>query len=251
MLPPDSPFRRLPATWPRKQVLLTDALRLSAQMATFSLENLIRLLKVLVTAAENEALGESAVEGIVYSYGVIDAANRFREILRIFPGLKQNEIFKLFIRATAAVEKLRNVTQHLNQEMKVIGDKQSAALGTITWLGPSPTEDSPPSAWVLQPGSFYRDQFTLGPLIDRELRLAGGEIAQVNLVTSGVRVNLSDVVWRIKRMMAALEPSIRENAKGKELLGSDVLLHFALRPVDDHETSMSLAAGVPNAENPT
>jgi hypothetical protein len=233
-LPPDSVFRRLPVDWPRRQVLFTDAVRLSAQMAAFSLQNLERILKSLVNAAPDEALGERAVEAMAYAYGVIDAANRFREVLRSFPGLKQNEVFKLFIRATAGVERLRDITQHLNRELKAIDAIQSAALGTITWLGPSPTEDSPPTAWVLQPGSFYNGQRTFGPLIDREARLAPGEIGQVSLVTSGVRVDLTDVVRRIHRMLAALEPSVREHSKGKELLGSDVLLHFTLRPVGDH-----------------
>ena len=239
MLLPDSPFRRLPVDLPRQQVLFIDALRLSAQMAAFSFENLEHLLKSLVNAGESETVGEDVIKGIVYAYGVIDAANRFREVLRVFPGLKQNEVFKLFMRATAQVESLRDVTQHLNRELRAIGDRQAAALGTITWLGPSPTEDSPPSAWILQPGSFYPDQLTFGPEMDMLARVAPCEIAQVSLVTSGVRVNLSDVVRRIQAMLGGLEPSIREYAQGKQLLGSDTLIHFLLKPVHGHESDLS------------
>lgn len=58
----------------------------------------------------------------------------------------------------------RHVVQHLNQEPRTIGNRRAAALGTITWLGGSQTEDSPPVAWVLQPGSFYPRQRALGRL---------------------------------------------------------------------------------------
>lgn len=146
---------------------------------------------------------------------------------------------------------LRDVTQHLNRELRAISDRQSAALGAIAWLGPSPAEDSPPTFWVLQPGSFYPKQLTFSPLIDLEARLAPGEIAQVSLVTSRVRVDLSDVVRRIRGMLAALEPSIREHSQGKDLLGSDVLLHFSLQPVDEPGTALSQGAALPDPENAT
>jgi len=233
MLSADSPLRRLPVDLPRRQVMFTDALRLSAEMAAISFQNLKDLLKTLVVEKRRDGVKGVAVEAIVHAYGVVDAANRFREVLRSFPGLKQNAVFQLFIRQTAAVESLRDVIQHLNGELRSIGEQQSAPLGTITWLGPSPNEESPPTAWILQPGSFYRGQVTFGPMMDLEARIPLGEISQVHLVTSGVRVDLSDAVERIRIMITSLEPSVREHASGKELLGSDVLMHFALTPSPD------------------
>ncbi len=233
MLSADSPLRRLPVDLPRRQVLFTDALRLSAEMAALSFGNLENLLKALVVEKRRDGVKGAAVEAILHAYGVVDAANRFREVLRSFPGLKQNAVFQLFIRQTATVESLRDVTQHLNRELHSIGEQQSAALGTITWLGASPNEESPATAWILQPGSFYRGQVTLGPVIDREARIPVGELRQVHLVTSGVRVDLSDTVQRIRIMITSLEPSVGKHASGKELLGSDVLMHFAFTPSPD------------------
>ncbi len=233
MLSADSPLRRLPVNMPRRRVMFTDALRLSAEMAALSLLKLTDHLKTLVVEKECDGIKGVAVEAIVHAYGVVDAANRFRVVLRSFPGLKQTAVFQLFIRQTAAVESLRNIIQHLSGELHSIGEEQSAPLGTIAWLGPSPNEGSPPTAWILQPGSFYRGQVTFGPMMDLEARIPLGEICQVHLVTSGVRVDLSDVVERIRIMITSLEPSLREQALGKELLGSDPLMHFALMPVPD------------------
>lgn len=233
MLSADSPLRRLPVNMPRRQVMFTDALRLSAEMAALSSLKLTDLLKTLVVEKKRDGLEGVAVEAISHAYGVVDAANRFRVVIRSFPGLKQNAIFQLFIRQTATIESLRHIIQHLSGELRSIGEEQSAPLGTITWLGPSPNEESPPTAWILQPGSFYRGQVTFGPMVDLEARIPPGEIRQVHLVTSGVRVDLSDAVERIRIMIMSLEPSLREQASGKELLDSDALMHFALTPVPD------------------
>ncbi len=237
MLSADSPLRRLPVDLPRRQVMFTDVLRLSAEMAALSFRHLEELLKELVVEERRDGIKGVAAEAIVHAYGVVDASNRFRQVLRSFPGLRQNTVFQLFIRQTAAVESLRDVIQHLNGELRSIGEQQSAPLGTITWLGPSPNEESPPTAWILQPGSFYRRQVTFGPMVDLEARIPLGEIRQVHLVTSGVRVDLSDAVERIRKMITSLEPSVREHASGKEALGSDVLMHFALMPIPDDTTA--------------
>ena len=211
-------------------MLFVDALRLSAEMATISLRNLENLLTRIVSD-ETADPASLVVEAVVCAYGIIDAANRFREVLRTFPGLKQNSVFKLFIKKTADVEALRDIHQHLNREMENIGKRHAAALGTLTWIGPSPAPDSPPTAWVLQPGSFYPGQFAMGPKIDLEAREPRGRISQMRLVTSGIQVDLSAVVNEILDMTKSLEPSIRESATGKELLASDIWVHFALKPL--------------------
>jgi len=233
MLSPESPFRRLPVNLPRRQVMFADALRLSAEMAAYSYQNLERLLKDLVLRDRTEQIEGATIQAIVNAYGVIDAANRFREVLRRFPGLKKNAVFRVFKRATASVEALRNVIQHINSELHDIGDKKSSALGTLTWLGPSENNDSPPTAWILQPGSSYPGEITHGPMIDLDAQVAPGEISQIHLVTSGARVDLPDVIKRIGSMIKSLEPSMKEQSSGKELMGSDALMHFSLTPISD------------------
>lgn len=233
MLSPDSPFRRLPRNLERRQVMFTDALRLSAEMAAFSYDNLENLLKAIVAGDRKGQIEGAAIQALVCAYGVIDAANRFRELLRSFPGLKQNSVFQVFIRGTASIETLRDVIQHLNSELRDIGEKQSAALGTLTWIGPSDDENSPPTSWILQPGSFYPGQVTYGPMIDLEARIGPGEVSQIHLVTSGVRVDFQDVIDRIRTMITSLEPSIQEHSIGKDLMGSDVVMQLHLKPVSE------------------
>jgi hypothetical protein len=70
-------LRRLPTDLSRGQVLFTDALRLSGQIATWSLQKLEQLLIALMSRPDGDALGDEAVEGIALAYGVIDAAIDF------------------------------------------------------------------------------------------------------------------------------------------------------------------------------
>lgn len=231
MLASDSPLLRLPVDLPRDQILFTDALRLSAQMATISYQNLEHTLALLTSRPPARDLNWKAPEALCYAYGVIDAANRFREVLRNFPGLKQNDVFKLFIRTTALVEDLRDIVQHLNAELRVIGNQKASALGTITWLAGPESEGLPPVAWMFEAGSTYDKQRTVGPVVDLLTTVAPGKIAHVSLRTSGVRVDLSEVVRRVRDMLLGLEQPLRDHSNGKELMGSDVLVEFSLQPV--------------------
>jgi len=160
MLSAESPLRRLPVDLPRRQVMFTDALRLSAEMAALSFRNLEDLLKALVVEKRPDGVKGVAVEAIVLAYGVVDAANRFREVLRSFPGLKQNAVFQLFIRQTAAVESLRDVIQHLNRELRSIGEQQSAPPWDHYLARPIaergvPTNCVDPPTRKLLPGTSY------------------------------------------------------------------------------------------------
>lgn len=66
------------------------------------------------------------------------------------------------MRQTKGVRELRHIVQHLNREVDRIAQEGWAALGTLTWLGPSAVPDSPPSSYILQAGTFYTGQWTHG-----------------------------------------------------------------------------------------
>lgn len=236
----ESLFRRLPTDLPRRQVLYADALRLSAEMADFAHKRLVALVQEIV---DKNAPDGWAVYALLESYSIIDSAFRFREILRATPGIKHNTTFELFIRRTQKIETLRHIIQHLRGEIDTIAAEGLAALGTITWLGPSAAPDGPPTAWILQPGTSYPGQWTHGPVVDTYSSLPDKEISDISLATAGAKINLTEIVSHLRSMIKSLEPSLEEFAKGKELFGSDVIMHFELIPIPEGETQE------PEAEN--
>ena len=230
MIAQDSPFRTLPAELPPRQILYFDALRLSAEMVQAAYE---QLEAVLHRAMEMDTvkLGSDSIGALLYAYAVVDAGNRFRDVFRVAPRLKHNEVYNLFMRSTENLEQLRDVVQHLNNELSQIGESRASALGTITWLGPSPATDAPPSCWTLQPGTSYPEQRTLGPLVDRLSYLPAGAVDQIVLRTSRVKVDLGEISRRVSSVIQSLEVPLREYAEGKPRLGSNRLVSFELTPV--------------------
>ena len=122
--------------------------------------------------------------------------------------------------------------QHLNRELDNIANRRTASMGTITWLGPSPSPVSPATSWVLQCGSFYQDQMTFGPKVDLLTGVREGGIADICLTTSTVRVNLTQTYDCIGRFIRGIEGSVRDVPAPNGRFGSDVLMHFELTPVE-------------------
>lgn len=182
---------------------------------------------------DDRDLGDAATHAITHAYSFLDAANRLREVVRSMPGLKHNHEYELFIRGTKNVEELRDVVQHLNRELKNIAQRRTASMGTLTWLGPSPSTDSPATAWILQCGSFYPEQMTIGPEMDLLTGVREGGVEDICLTTSVTRVNLTQTYDRIQRLIRGIKGAARNVPAEKGRLGSDVLMHFELMPVPD------------------
>ena len=233
MISKESPFRRLPVNLPRRQILYFDALRLSAEMAGLAFERLYALLMLVSKQSEGDPPADKAVRALADAYLVIDSAHRFRTTLQTTPRVKHNAAFKLFIRQTQEVVKLRNVVQHLNQNVDRIEKEHWAVLGTLTWLGPSAVPGGPPTSFIFEAGTSYRGQMTYGPMIDFQSSLPTGEIADISLATAGVKVNLARLVDRMRSMIKGLEIPLKKFAADKKHFGSDRLLMLPLVPVKE------------------
>ena len=237
----ESPLRRMPVDMPRRQILYLDALRLSAEMAGAAFDRLHALLAEITAdrdarlAGDGEHQGSSqaqnAVPAMLDAYSIIDSIHRFRELLQVAPGLKHNAPFELFMRQTKDVRELRHIVQHLNREVDRIAREGWAALGTLTWLGPSAVPDGPPSSYIMQAGTFYAGQWTHGPMIDTYSSLLKGEIRDIAVLTAGLKVNLSQVIDNLRSIIRSLEGPLEEFAADKQRFGSDVLLTFVLTPI--------------------
>ncbi len=201
-------------------------------MADTSYRELSDIAQVLMERGESRDIGDAASRAITHAYSFLDAANRMREVVRSMPGLKHGPEYELFMRGTGDIEDLRDVVQHLNRELENIAHRRTASMGTITWLGPSPNAVSPATSWVLQCGSFYPDQMTFGPTMDLLTGVREGGIEDICLTTSTVRVNLTETHDRIGRFILAIEGPVRDIPAPNGRLGSDVLMHFELTPVE-------------------
>ncbi len=224
-----SPFRRLPATLPRRHMLHLDGLRLCAEIVDLAYRRLLTVIRQLTY--DCVPLDGRQIGAFADAWTIIDSTYRFRLILAATPGLKHNFVFESFMRFTKAVEDLRHTIQHLNNEVENIANAHQAILGTLTWVAASPTPGAPPSSFLLTVGTEYPDKITFGPVVDLEATLASQAIDKVAIALSSHRVDLIDPVCRIRSMIRSLETPLAEYGKDKPALGSDRLVRFELTPI--------------------
>lgn len=61
--------------------------------------------------------------------------NRFRELVAQLPGLRKKQpSIRLFMEKTLDVEAMRNIVQHLRQELQKMASAGVPVLGTLCWL---------------------------------------------------------------------------------------------------------------------
>ena len=229
----DSPFRRLSDRIPINQILFLDAIRLSTEMADQAYRRLYDLLFELT----DEGKKGIAVPALSDAYTVVDSIYRYQGVLRSTPGIKHNEVFELFMRRTAGVEPLRHIVQHLNNQIRKIAADGWSALGTLTWIGPSVDPNGPGRMCILQPGTFYPSEKTVGPMVDLAATAPPGQIADISLTTSGVRVNLSHVIQALRENFKSLEVPVGEIDSEKGHRGSDALIRIDLIPVTNDQNT--------------
>ncbi|MEA1900468.1 MAG: hypothetical protein U9N47_06870 [Thermodesulfobacteriota bacterium] len=229
MIDKDSPLRKLPHGLSAKQIVFFDALRVSAEIAGQAYDDLVSGLHLLGEGAKRDQ-PPNFVGIIRHAWTFVDAAHRFRVVLQQTPSIKHNHVYKLFMRRTNTVTKMRDNAQHLNQNLDGIAERSQGAYGTLTWvLGVG--EDSVPKPMMLNIGTAYGR--VVGPEIDFQEQLPIGEIHRVRLELADRFLMLSDVYEHLASMVRSLVAPLADFAEGKPRYGSDQFINFNLTPVDE------------------
>ena len=163
-----------------------------------------------------------------HAWTFIDAVHRFRTVLSMTPGIKHNHIYELFIRRTVIVTEMRNIAQHLDQELDKIAEKSQGAYGTLSWVVGT-GDEIPPEPQMLNLGTAYGR--VVGPVTDVQERLPVGEIHRIRLELSNRLLMLSDVFLHLSEMVKSFEGPLVSFAEGKDRFGSDQFIKFNLIPV--------------------
>ena len=162
MLSEDSVLRKLPHGLPKKQIVFLDALRVSAEIARQSYDDLFAELRVLGEKGDPER-PKNFLSAIRHTWTFVDSVHRFRVVLQQAPGIKHNHVYELFMRRTECVTDMRNTAQHLNQQLPGIAQRSQGAYGTLTWvLGAG--DDCVPKPLMLNIGTAYGN--VIGPVTD-------------------------------------------------------------------------------------
>src|SRR5262245_52012098 len=111
LIPEDSPLRRPPAEFSRRQVLILDGIRYAAEMAHIAYERLFTHLQG-IAASQGEPRVRDAAAGMLDAWSIVDSAHRFRDLINNLPGLANSPWRRLLRERTADVAELRDCVQH-------------------------------------------------------------------------------------------------------------------------------------------
>ena len=89
LIPEDSPLRRPPAAFSRRQILSLDGLRYAAEMAHIAYERLYSQLQTIAASPSEPRVRDTAT-AMLDAWSIVDMANRFRDLLDQVPGLSNS-----------------------------------------------------------------------------------------------------------------------------------------------------------------
>lgn len=202
MIGPSSPFRRIPFHLDPHQGLFLGGIRWTAEMMELQYKRLLSALDQVTTVSK---LGDEGLEALADAWALVDSTYRFRELIQQLPGLKSSPDRELFVRKTAAFEKLRNSIQHLRNEISALAQNGQAVWGTLSWLVLQDTEAKAIWSCALQAGGRLDGRstipFPVGGLVQ-------ARIDKITLTHNRTEADLSDAYRRAATLLHGLERSL-------------------------------------------
>jgi hypothetical protein len=231
MISADSPLSVLPRGLDPRQRVLLDAIRISAQCIDISYR---RLAENLEKGRPGSESGKPAgIAAMLDAWSVIDSLHRLRQLVQRMPRWRNRSPGKqIFLRATAAAEKLRDSIQHLDTEADSLLRSGRPPFGALTWI--SPYEGGGLKMYVQSfiPGQF--ESANPGSLVEIPEHVPA-TIDQIELWAFDLQANITDAYRAVEKLVSGLEVSMRSQFSQLPTDPSDthVYMLVELRPATD------------------
>jgi hypothetical protein len=163
LLSEDSPLRKPQLPLSRRQILILDGLRYAAEMGHVAYGRLAPLLQEIAAAGESAPVSASA-EALQYSWSIVDASNRYRDLLANLPGLKAESWTRILAERTKVAADLRDCVQHQLGELDGLIANGGQIWGYVSWV--LLEKNKPTPEWYMLSGgtTFSGDKFLfIGP----------------------------------------------------------------------------------------
>jgi hypothetical protein len=202
MISSDSVLRHLPANIDRKQALVLDGLRHSAEIASFAYRRLQQTLSEI--AISQPAATDSYTSAFLDAWAFVDAIDRFRSLWDLLPQLMGKPLEAAetsFSNQTLVIRNLRNVADHLAARADYVVARKGAALGILEWVTVTRAEQNEGLMCVLVPGTSQ------GRTIQHRTAQVG---QQVELPSGFIRLSAGEHEGDLSAVMPELESRVRE-----------------------------------------
>lgn len=234
----ESPFRHLPRDLDSTQRRFLEGVRFAVEMTQLSNTRLRGLLTAisLQRTYTLEASPDPVASAFLDAWSMVDSIHRLRELLLATPKMKKRgPLLEVFMRATSAVEPLRNRVQHLKGDLVNPKLGHLPVWGTLGWLWIIDASLSHFLSGVLTAGS---DAGALRPILTPGNRDYHDQLDHITLSVGADQVDLSEAMRLIVRLARAFEKMLRPQCEGREVLAPvDMLMLITMQ----HEADSALS----------
>jgi hypothetical protein len=128
----DSPIRRPPAEFSRRQVLILDGIRYAAEMAQIAYERLDAHLQGIAASPSEPRVRDTAA-AMRDAWSIVDSAHRLRDLVANLPGLPHSLWKRLLQERTEDVAELRDCVQHQLERIDDLISNGGQMWGYLSW----------------------------------------------------------------------------------------------------------------------
>ena len=183
-----------------------------------------RLKQSLISISGRSTLAEAPRYVVTAAFSdawtIIDSANRFRALLRLFPESRDIVEIQTFLDDTEPIKLLRDRVQHLQARFDKLVSQKQPTWGWITWITFETLESVQSHALVagsLKGLKGLRAENPAGKLITPPIDL-------ITLNAHGLSVALVNVINQVANLVALIEESLTPQFEEYDRTGADLYL---------------------------
>lgn len=230
LIAPDSPLRQVPVGLDRRQQVVLDGLRISADAIDLCFRRLATSLKELPKAASGTVeFIELASSANLDAWTIVDHIHRFSELLHQMPQVKQSlPQFQLLYRASADAEQMRHYIQHVRNEVDSLAVAGLSVWGSLTWALKEDYDSGRKIKRSLSMGTFYTGNITV---IGKFPEVVDRDVDCVEVHAGGRSLELTGLFRHVERVIRSFEEGVESQAGHLSRHGSDFLATLTMQSV--------------------
>jgi hypothetical protein len=218
---PNSPLRRIPASFNVRQRAYFDGIVYSIEIADMAYRRLRETLWGISEKIDEDDEIQEYVQAVADAWLVIDSLNRLRALCISAPLMAEKEYCRGFVQNLHPVKGMRNNVQHLDGRIDIMVSKKQPVWGSLSW---AVVTDNPPTKarlHTLVAGSFRPGEHEM---VDIGGRIFLMPLDAITLTAGGESLELSDLMVATADFTALAEAELSQLIQPGEPYSRDLHL---------------------------
>lgn len=204
---PNSPLRRIPASFNVRQRAYFDGIVYSIEIADMAYRRLRETLWSISKRVDEDDDIHEYVHAVADAWLAIDSLNRLRALCMSAPLIAETEYCRGFVQNLHQVKGMRNNVQHLDGRIDIMVRKKQPVWGSLSW---AVVTDNPPTKarlHTLVAGSFRPGEHEMVDIGGRSFLMP---VDAITLTAGGESLELSELMVATADFTALAEADLSQ-----------------------------------------